>query len=175
MGETKSAIAIRCCAQRYSITEDGNLLRPDGSEIDPLSTNKQGYAIIGFRRRKQRIDLQVPVHRICAYQKYGEALFAPSVVVRHLNGDKLDFRPTNISIGTMRENTQDNSDEVKQLITRAAREAAKERRLFSDSQVRRIRKRNAKGEGYQKLANELGCSKATIRGIVRRQFYRDVD
>lgn len=174
MKDTKSNIALKYCAGRYRITGDGKLFRPDGSEMIP-SLNRAGYPHFGVQVRRMGIDQKVLIHRIVAYQKYGEAVLVRGVVCRHLNGNKTDFSPANIRIGTARENHDDNDPGIRTAILEAARLAAKKRRLFTDSQVREIRQRNSDGEGYQKLANNLGCSKATICGIVRRRFYCEVE
>ena len=49
----------------------------------------------------------VPVHRLQAFQKFGDAMFEPGIVVRHLDGDSTNNRPDNILIGTGSDNAMD--------------------------------------------------------------------
>lgn len=48
-----------------------------------------------------------PIHRLQAYIKYRELLYQKDIMVRHLNGNKLDNSWDNIAIGTAYDNAQD--------------------------------------------------------------------
>lgn len=47
------------------------------------------------------------VHRLQAYQKFGDKIFENKIVVRHLNGNYLDNSWDNILIGTFSDNKMD--------------------------------------------------------------------
>ncbi len=171
MEDAKSNVGLRHCAKRYTVTEDGRLLRPDGSEIQP-SRNARGYPHIGMRIRPLKIDQKILIHRIVAYQKYGESVFESGIMVRHLDGNKGNFRPDNIAIGTARDNHYDNGEEWLKRLPEEGRKINRKRRMFSLDQAREIRRRNQEGEGYLTLARAYECSKSTIRGICRYEVYR---
>lgn len=81
--------------------------------------NPKGYVNGGYRRLNIRIENNEPrtilVHRLLAYQKYGNDIFKEGIVVRHLNGNSLDNSYHNIAIGTASDNQMD-IDEVKRKI-----------------------------------------------------------
>lgn len=60
----------------------------------------------------------VSEHRLVALKKYGPELFMTgSIVVRHLDGDRLNNEPENIAIGTQKDNIRDHmtaNNEAKQ-------------------------------------------------------------
>ncbi len=170
MKDTKSNIAVRHCAKRYKITSGGKLFRPDGIEILP-SCSRRGYPHIGVTIRSHGIDQKIFIHRIVAYQKYGEGLFETGIVVRHLNHDKKDFRPDNISIGSMSDNYYDHDSDYLENFPIQGSKAARSRRMFSMETAEEIRRRHRNGEGYRKLARAYGCSRSTIRFIVHRVTY----
>jgi len=64
------------------------------------------YGISGSRTDNTRNTFKIHTHRLVAYQKYGDNLFDYECV-RHLDGDKLNNHPANISIGSMSENMRD--------------------------------------------------------------------
>lgn len=49
----------------------------------------------------------IMVHRLQAYQKFGDALFGEGIVVRHLDGNSLNNSFDNIAIGTQHDNMMD--------------------------------------------------------------------
>ena len=52
-------------------------------------------------------------HRLIAYQKYGDKIYEPGTVVRHLDGDSTNNHVSNIGIGTHSDNMMDISKEVR--------------------------------------------------------------
>ena len=63
------------------------------------------YRQISFIYERHRY--YCPVHRLQAYIKYRELLYQKDIMVRHLNGNKLDNSWDNIAIGTAYDNAQD--------------------------------------------------------------------
>ena len=112
--------------------------------------------------------VNVPVHRLQAYQRFGEAIFEDGVEVRHLNGDALDNSLVNIAIGTASENQMDKPEHVRK---RVAAQGAKARRSLSDEQVERLRRRRSEGAKYSELMEEFGIAKGTVSLIVNRKTY----
>ena len=84
----------------YQIDESGNIYR-DGI-LKQSTVHKDGYLYVtlrsgGFRRRKA-------IHRLVASNFLGHE---ENKVVRHLNGNKLNNRLSNLKYGTNEENNED--------------------------------------------------------------------
>ena len=52
-------------------------------------------------------------HRLLAYQKYGEEIYKPGIVVRHLDGNSTNNNASNIAIGTYSDNVMDMPKKVR--------------------------------------------------------------
>lgn len=69
------------------------------------------YGYIEFSVRIGSKSVNIPVHRLVAYQKFGDKIFEGKIVVRHLNGDcKCNFE-WNIAIGSNLDNHLDRDRE----------------------------------------------------------------
>jgi hypothetical protein len=71
---------------------------------------KKHLSVEGYFRivvRYYGVCKNIKVHRMQAYQKYGDALYKDGIIVRHLNGVSTDNSYDNIAIGTMSENMMD--------------------------------------------------------------------
>lgn len=71
----------------YRVIDD-SLFRGD-RKLLVKQINRSGYPY--FTVYYDRSNFAVPIHRLAAYQKYGTNLFKEGIMVRHLNGDKLDY------------------------------------------------------------------------------------
>jgi len=76
------------------------------------STKKEniGYMFKGYHFLTIRVDgkcRNLRTHRLLAYQKYGEKIYNPGTVVRHLDGDSTNNHIDNIGIGTHSDNMMD--------------------------------------------------------------------
>lgn len=132
-GEVKAATVtktqqriIEAISKGYFVTEDGKLYGPKGQlkvsiggsqRYPTFSTNWGGY-VYG-----------IPVHKFAAYVFYGEQSFENNVVVRHLNGNTLDFSKLNLLLGTHSENNMDKSPSVRVASAKAARASQGKRPL----------------------------------------------
>lgn len=87
----------------YRINADGYLVSPSGV-IRKAKKRKDGYFEVSFRMEGR--FYHILLHRLCAYQKYGEIVFMADCV-RHLDGDKSNNAPDNIEIGTDSDNAMD--------------------------------------------------------------------
>lgn len=115
--------------------------------------------------------VQVNQHQLVAYAKFGEAMFAEGIEVRHLDGVRLNNAPDNIAIGTRSENMMDMSPEA-----RSARVKGfpSKKRMANDLAVMEIRKLYAVGIGRgdcRDLADKYGLSKSTVSEIGRGVSY----
>ena len=91
----------------YRVTEDGFLQSPRGGYIGSL--NPSGYVKFSIQNKRKRYC--VLVHRLQAYQKYGEKIYQKGLQVRHLNNNKQDNSYSNIELGTNKQNVADRDRE----------------------------------------------------------------
>jgi len=131
---------------------NGNVITPTGKPRVAVLT--QGY--LGFNCGINGKTIPVKVHRLVAYQKYGEAALLPGVHVRHLDGDTLNNLPENIAIGTPHDNSMDRPK-----ANRIAH-AAKGRQKFSPEFVQSLRDEHASGIGYRQLSIKHGLPSSTL-------------
>lgn len=88
----------------YRVNEDGNVINPKG-KILKTNINAGGYPSVGLYINKKSFLLLI--HRLKAYQKFGDVMFDKGIVVRHLNDIKTDNSFDNIAIGTKQDNYND--------------------------------------------------------------------
>jgi hypothetical protein len=89
----------------YTVSLEGKVYNKIGKEIGFVGAG--GYFYIGIRINKDNIN--IPVHRLQAYQKYGEKMFDDGIEVRHLDGNPLNNSWDNILIGNHSDNMMDQS------------------------------------------------------------------
>lgn len=94
----------------YRVTELGIILNPNNIELNPYISNR-GYYRLNVRVNKKIVECSI--HRLQAYQKYGESLYNEAIEVRHLDGNKLNNSYENIVIGNHKENCQDIPESIR--------------------------------------------------------------
>lgn len=158
---TKTEIAVQSLAQRYRFacplviplkTTDGRPIKPP---FIPRP-NRKGYPVFSVRMRKLGISMQIHVHQVVAYQKFGADIFQPRIVVRHKDNNKMNFLHENILIGTHKDNYNDNPDELKEKLKQVARVAAIKRKMNVGSPTAPLLK-----EAYREVSSAAGASSAT--------------
>ncbi len=110
----------------------------------------------------------IPVHRLVALQKYPRKSMREGVRVRHLDGDHLNNRPSNIAVGTESENHFDVPEKTR--IARAKHAATFTRKL-SDFQLRRLKRDRSRGMNYRDLSAKYHIAKSAISRIVNGTLY----
>ena len=91
----------------YYVDKNGNLFNRSNKKIN-LSKSTTGTGYLSFNIRVGgKNPTRSFVHRLQAYQKFGEEIFKEGIVVRHLNGVSTDNSFENIGIGTPSDNTLD--------------------------------------------------------------------
>lgn len=103
MGSGNKAI-IEAYRKGYRVDEFGNVYSKRGNKR-ALRYDKWGYFVFGIRLDRGK-SWPIPVHRLQAYQKYGENLFSADCV-RHLDGNKENNSYDNIAIGSTMDNWMD--------------------------------------------------------------------
>ena len=87
----------------YRVDDSGQIHDAAGTPLRP-STDRRGYLFVRILIGGRYYYLSV--HRLCAYQQFGEQLFH-SYCVRHLNGNQQDNRPANLCLGSHSQNMMD--------------------------------------------------------------------
>lgn len=96
----------------YYVDIEGNLFR-NNKRLNP-ALNNSGY--YGFQVSVNDKQVVVRVHRLQAYQKFGDEMCIPGVLVRHVNGNPSDNSWDNIDLGTPTDNWYDMSKEMRNRI-----------------------------------------------------------
>lgn len=110
----------------------------------------------------------IKVHRFVAYQKYGNKIFEPDIVVRHLNGNPIDNSEKNIDIGTQSDNLYDRIEEDR---IKTAINASKSLRKFTDETIIQIKLDRANGMSYNDLMKKYNISsKGTMSYIINNTY-----
>lgn len=151
----------------YRVQEDGTVLSSQGKTVK-LARSTHGYLRFYVQCRTRALKGPVLVHRLAAYQKFGEKMLLPRVQVRHLNGDKDDRTPGNIAIGTSSENAMD-IPEVDR-VSRSKKAASKNRKL-SEGRLKEFWVDRNKGMSVGPLAKKYGISKTSAYYIVSGRTY----
>lgn len=141
----------------YVVTEDGRLLNPKGVEIGVI--NNSGYRASMVRVMGKKVWFSH--HRLQAYQKYGDKLYNPGIVVRHVNGNQLDASWENILIGTGSDNMMDIPENIR--IKRAAYASS----FIKKHNHQEIRSYHEKCKSYKATMDKFGItSKGTLHYIL---------
>lgn len=149
----KEELALRI---GFRIDNSGNLYNPRGKLL-------KGCTRKGYKCFKFRVDYEtyyISVHRFQAYVKFGERLFEPNIMVRHLDGNPLNNSFSNIEIGTGSQNQFD--------IPRKERLKRSSVHIrYSPEVVKEIREKRKQGYKYSDLMKEYNIpTKSTIHNIL---------
>lgn len=110
----------------------------------------------------------IPVHRLVAYQKYGNKIFKNGIHVRHLDGNSLNNCDDNILIGTPSENCLDKPKEIR---LKSSIEAATKTRRFKDSEIEEIRSYKKLGNSYKEVMKRFNISsKGSLHFILNNNY-----
>ena len=148
----------------YTIDDNGICYNPKGLPLKQFLTKNYLHISIRLSTDKKRI---VKVHRIQAYKKYGDVLYKTGIVVRHLDGDKLNNNVNNIGIGTNKDNQL---DIPKELRSKRSYNAGKKINKYSKDFVEIIRNKHNNGYTYKQITEEYGLSKSTISYIINHNY-----
>lgn len=164
MTVNKSSINLLEAVEKgYKVSPEGEVVGLSG-KLRKLSLSSSGYQRFNLRGLRQ-----VAVHRLQAYQKFGEKIFEPGIVVRHLNGNPLDNSWDNITIGSQSDNMLDIPQYNR--LSQSLKAAAKLRKL-SNEEVLNLRKDREDGFSYLQLTEKYGICKSTISYIVNKKTYK---
>lgn len=87
----------------YFVDNSGQMFTPNNKPVN--TKNRQGYVKCTVSVNGKNVNLTA--HRLAAYQKYSDKLYEDGVLVRHLDGNKLNNTYENIALGSVRDNCMD--------------------------------------------------------------------
>lgn len=135
-----------------------------GKKVKGYLSKKNEYKTFGVRMLDGKLG-RVSVHRLVAYQKYGDKIFEPGIEVRHFDSISTNNLEDNILIGTHSQNMMDQSTEVRLTKSLAAADAC---RKYSHSKIMTMHKN---GLSYLQIMKETGIkSKGTISFIIKQSI-----
>lgn len=167
MGKLNNMIVA---AYRKGYRVQDNKLFSFTGKVLSLCKNNSGYfkawCVIGD------LATSLYVHKLAAYQKYGDLIFLPGMTVRHLDGDSSNNYLSNIAIGTMSENKLDMSYEKRYLAALAGnRESVKYTRKYPDFVVECILSDRKSGYTYKDLCHKYQIPKSTLSWMLNKSKY----
>lgn len=133
---------------------DGKVYNKNGYKLkNKISTSGYFYFHIFLNGVGKMVTINV--HRLVAFQKYGNKMFDEGIVVRHLDGDKKNNLEENIEIGTRSQNEYDKPFEI----VKQSRIKCEITKTTNDlNNVNLIRQRRKDGLSYPELVKEFGLS-----------------
>jgi hypothetical protein len=152
-------LIIEANKRGYYINPDGYAFNKQGKKLSLQKTNQNTpYLCIGIRFEGK--VTRCFVHRLQAFQKYGELIFNEGIVVRHKNGISTDNSIQNILIGSQQDNCLD---------------IPKENRILNASHPKynhfNIIQDRLKGFSYKDLMQKYNIlSKGTISFIINKSI-----
>ena len=120
------------------------------TELIKLSYKNNDYIVCHSQKECKRIVIQV--HKLQAYQKFGNKVFEKGIQVRHLDNNSLNNSWNNIDIGTQSQNMMDIPKEKR---IQKARNNIK----YDWSEIDKDREN---GMSYKKLTEKYGVKKGTL-------------
>jgi hypothetical protein len=161
----------------YRVQPDGSVLSKLG-KTRKLKTQKQdrsGNLLYYFFNVKLGcMSFPVAVHRLQAFQKFGEKIFEEGVIVRHLDGDGLNNTWDNIALGDNHDNHMDRHPAV-----RSYHAGLCNKGKYSKYDWRAVSIDRALGMTYKQLSRKYGMSKGTLSyhfgngGVVGKRTYTE--
>ena len=141
----------------YKVSEEGIAYNKRGDVVGFMHSEYMTLAIkINGKTKRGR------VHRLQAYQKYGDKLFEEGVLVRHYDGVNLNNAWDNILIGSHSDNMMDIPENIR---LKKALHATSSTRKYDKEKVIAF---HAIEKSYKKTMEEFGIgSKGTLYHILK--------
>lgn len=177
--KTDQAVGIVLAHERGYRVINGAVVSPAGKTLSCAAHKGYSYFTLYMRLNgpdQPRKTIMVYAHRLLGYQKYGERLFEPKMVLRHLDGNPGNNLDDNVVIGTQKDNIHDISIETR---TEISHKGGRKTRLFTDAEWEII---SAEYHALPKqvdgqcrdtiLAAKYGCGRDTIGSLIRKGGYK---
>ncbi|QDP66558.1 MAG: hypothetical protein Tp1111DCM1126091_64 [Prokaryotic dsDNA virus sp.] len=176
MTKTQQRI-LEAVERGYRVTEEGVLFGPKGV-INVRLSGKQRYPTFSTN---WGYVFGIPVHRFAAYCFYGEDAFNPSLVVRHLDANTLNFSKENIILGTHSENNLDKPGDSRVESAKAARKSQgytpvnakldKEQVDVVREFYKKLDGKKAPNGAVKELCDRLGVTRTVLIKIKNGEYY----
>lgn len=151
---TKSNVATIIAHERgYRVLEDGTFVSPKGKVLK-TTASRGGYRQYSIKINGE--DSSFKIHRLCAYQKFGNELFSAECV-RHLDGNCTNNAWDNIEIGSQKDNLSDVPKEVRQKMGENA-----SRYTIKHHNVREIQEYRKQGHTYKEIMKKFKLSNGSV-------------
>lgn len=139
----------------FTVDGSGNVFRPDRT-AQVLSACPRDYRSFAFKSptASGRGYVNIKVHRLIAFQKFGWTLFVPGIEVRHLDDTRCNRR-SNIGIGTPLQNRQDMSPEKRDKMNQVRR---RERGPNASKAQARLRAETIGPDGFKRIGRKISAT-----------------
>lgn len=145
----------------FVVTEEGVAYNKKGKIVG--YTDVRGYCRFTFKVSSQSVN--IAIHRLQAYQKYGYLLYEEGIVVRHLDGDPGNNTWKNIAIGTLSDNMMDIPKQIR--IQRAAYASSFSTGKWDHTKIKAF---HLVSKSYSQTMIEFGISsKGTLSYILNKK------
>lgn len=156
--ESKLTAALKLAHAKGYRVKDGKVFNSKGKQR-VVAVSPSGYKRFNVSVGPETCP--VYVHRLVAFQKFGDVIFDSGTQVRHLDGDSLNNNDMNIVIGTQSDNMMDRPRHVRmKLAINAAR--SENGPYLGDDFWSKIDKDREAGMGYRKLEKKYGVNRSTL-------------
>jgi hypothetical protein len=144
-----------------------NILYNEKNEKVYIYSTSNGY-LCCQKTLKTNVYGKLFLHRLVAYQKYGNKLFEKGIEVRHLDGDSLNNYEDNILIGTHSENMMDIPKKIR---LNKALKASNTTRKYSNKIIKEIRNFHNECNSYKKTMMKFNItSKGSLYYILNNIY-----
>lgn len=141
--------------------------KPRKTRIRTRLRNGSAYSVEQFTvSDTEGNSFPIPVHRLLAFQKFGEASLAEDIQVRHKNNNSLDNVEANILIGTGTDNALDRTPLSRQ------EHAAKGRQTYTVEFIAGLRAAHQAGESYREIEQRTGVSRSMLSYYLSKKAKR---
>ena len=171
--------AIRVAHRKgYRVNDKGMVVSPSG-KLRKLKSYSAPWSGTGRERTSYHrfnvvddrgVRVPIPVHKLAAYQLYGERAMEEGVQVRHLDSNSLNNRLSNLKIGTASDNSMDQPEHERK---QRAKHAATFTRRLTKRQATQLKRERERGWSYADLSDKYDLHFSTISDIVNGRLYQD--
>lgn len=172
---SKNAETILIAYEKGYRVDDGKVISPFSGKPRKLQMDTRGYPRFSVRVKNNGYweTEDVLVHRLAAYQKYGERIFDQGIEVRHLDNDVKNNLFHNLDIGTPHQNSMDRPEERR---FKESVDASTHLRKFTDREIRQIRRDHALHRSYAYVMNKWEItSKGTLWYVLNNKYVTVVE
>ena len=156
----KNQLAVVEAHKKGYVVKDGTVFNKKGKRVN-THLHPRGYLV--FQLGFQNSSYPVLVHRLVAFQKYGNKLFKIGIQVRHLDCNKTNNADNNVCIGSCKDNALDRPIESRKQVARIARS------FVGKYDHQKVIKMWQSGSNKKEIMKETGImSKITISRILRQ-------